>query len=82
MRRVDSTIFNTKTGNFVADASDLGLAPGVVVKEFEMETLGQIARFKLVDQFNDIDGDVMYWRYEAERLPGRVGNMVAVIYND
>jgi len=82
MRRFDSIDFNTNTGHFVADASCLNLPPGGGVREFEMETIGQIARFTLVDQFLDINGDVMYWYYESDLLPGRVGKMVAQIYND
>lgn len=82
MRRFSSNDFTVTQGRFVADASDLNFPPGVATREFEMETIGQIARFTLAGNFNDINGDVMYWRYESEQLPGRAGKMTAQIYND
>lgn len=82
MRRFKDIDFSAKRGHLVADASDLEVPPGVVLQEFEMESIGQIAHFKLVNHQLDIDGDVMRWDYESNHLPGRVGKMTASIYND
>lgn len=82
MRRFDSTDFDTKRGHFAADASDLGFPPGTPARQFEIETIGQIAVFTLVGSQPDINGDVMHWFYESNHLPGRVGKMTAVIFND
>jgi hypothetical protein len=88
MYQFGSDLFTYSKCRFVAEASDLGIGPGEVVRQFEIKSsqTSAVVQFELDERVVDAEGDVTHWIYSS-RGADQFGNdwdklFTTTIFND
>jgi hypothetical protein len=84
MRQFSSNDFSYNKGLFTADASDLQLPPGAVMREFEIrsERTGKVMRFVHSSNLQDAEGEVWAFCYTGQNDVPKYKRVIASIFND